>query len=706
MHLIHPADERVRPTPLADRVASLRRLSGRRWFRVAALAGLVVALEVLVLEGWIRGARVPPWDFLGAYAQEAYWWWAHGGFFDPVSWIPAVRGGYPASLSLQNSAWYLPYGAVAAVVPLTPWALAFLSAVHVAFGSVGAYLLVRRHGVSFLAGLVAAAGWFFAVGAFSNAEHPDIARGYAWLPWVLLVASTRWPWRRWWSIPVATLVLWQAASGVYPGMLVAYACIGVVWVVLQQLQSRARLTDLLLPLGIAMVAALLLSMVRLLPYVLGNDLTGVREPDASEWSWSMLLSLQFGYDYGFYPNDISMRSFFIPAAVLLAALFARPGSPLTRLGLGILIPAALLGLPLFPWFDALQQLPGLSLSRFTMSDFKVFMLFGVLLLAASAVDGFVRHRTPLPWQRARVAVAVAVVVLLVVGGLLARIDLRDYALTLAVLVASAALVLAVSSGRRDLAALLIVGVVASGGLWAYSNREPWRTDRVDAEVGRFDGPVAELVADAEPLARDRRPGRTPLPADAGLDDIQSSEWNVAYYTGEAALGGYLNLKGNTYFETLRAAISEGDRAEQLLAFLSHPGTAITAAAFDEGCADEACGGVRVTPVAYEPERLEYDLQTTTAGAVVLNEPFYRGWQASVCQDDACATGAPTATDGLVTIDVPEGASLVTLTYATPGLGVGWLLFWAGALIAALAPASLWFSRRRHADADGRGENDA
>ena len=116
--------------------------------------------------------------------------------------------------------------------------------------------------------------------------------------------------------------------------------------------------------------------------------------------------------------------------------------------------------------------------------------------------------------------------------------------------------------------------------------------------------------------------------------------------------------------------------------------------------------MRVTPVAYEPERLEYDLQTTSAGAVVLNEPFYRGWQASVCADDACVTGAPTATDGLVTIDVPEGASLVTLTYATPGLGVGWLLFWAGALIAALAPVTRWFSRRRLADADGRGENDA
>lgn len=708
MHLIHSAESPALPVgSWPERLAVLRRLSHRRWFRAAVLCGLLVFLELLLFESWIRGTRVPPWDFLGAYAQEAYWWWDHGGFFDPVSWIPAVRGGYPASLSLQNSAWYLPHGMVAAMVPLTPWALAGLSAAHVAFGSVGAHLFVRRYGASFLTGLFAATGWFFAVGYFSNAEHPDIARGYAWLPWVLLVASTKWPWRRWWSVPVAALLLWQAASGVYPGMLITYAYIGVIWVLLQQARSRARVTHFLIPLGVAIIAAMLLSMVRLLPYALGNDVAGSKSPDASEWSWSMLLTLQFGYDYDFMPNDISMRSFFIPAAVMIAAVFAHPRSPLTRTGLVLLLPAALLGLPAFPWFQAVQQLPGLSLSRFTMSDFKVFLIFGVVLLGASAVDGFVRSRDPLPWLRTRIAATSTIVLLFAAGGLLVPIGLLDYALTLVLLVGSAALVVAVSrSPRRGLSVLLIAAVAASGALWAYSNRTTWRTDRVQAELGRFGAPVAELVAINPTRSGDRRPGRAPLPAEADLDDIESSRWNVAYYTGESALGGYLNLKGNAYFEDLRAVMADGDRAGQFRMFLSEPGTAISATAFAEGCAAEECGGLEIAPVAYEPGQIEYEIRAAAGGAIVLNEPYYTGWQASVCAQGTCDDREPSAIRGLVTVDVPQGTSSLTLRYSTPGIGLGWLLFSGGAALALLAPAAQWSWRRRHADRHRRGENDA
>lgn len=690
----------------AERVEALRRLAGRRWFRAAVLASLLLALEVLLFESWIRGTRVPPWDFLGSYAQEAYWWWEHGSFWEPVSWIPALHGGYPASLSLQNTAWYLPHGLVAAIVPLTPWVLAVLSAAHVAFGSVGAYLFTRRHGASFLAGLFAATGWFFAVGHFSNAEHPDISRGYAWLPWVLLVASTVWPWRRWWAIPAAVLLLWQAASGVYPGMLVAYAYIGALWVLLQQLRVRPGFTRFLLPLGVSAIAAALLSMLRLLPYLLGNDVTGARDPDASQWSWPMLLTLQFGYGDDSLPNDISMRSFFIPAAVLLAALFAHPRSPLTRIGLTLLVPAVLLGLPAFPWFGLVQQLPGLALSRFTMSDFKVFMLFGVLLLAVSAVDAFSRSREPLPGRRWRIGAAAVLVGLLALGALMLPVGLPDYALTLSVLVGSAALVIAASGGRPLAAGLLIAAVIASGTLWAYSNRTPWRGDRVDGEIFRFDAPVADLIADAAPLSADRRPGRTPLPAHADHDDIRSPHWNAAYYTGEPAIGGYLNLKGNSSFEGLLDELDDGERAPQLRDFLAQPGTAVSRAAFEDGCSRERCGDLGVRPVSYTPGAIVYELDAPGAGPVVLNEPHYAGWRATVCARGTCVPVEAAATRGLITVDVPQGTSRLTLDYETSGLGAGWALFWAGAAISTLAPTAFWLSRRRSADAARAGDVDA
>ena len=126
-------------------------------------------------------------------------------------------GRLPGAAILQNGAWYLPATLVSAALPYTLHVAAALAAGHAAWGLVGAYLLARRLLGDFWVSAFAGVAWFFAAGTFSNASHVDIARGYAWMPWVMLALSSRWRWTSWWQAPLAAIVLWQATTAMYPG---------------------------------------------------------------------------------------------------------------------------------------------------------------------------------------------------------------------------------------------------------------------------------------------------------------------------------------------------------------------------------------------------------------------------------------------------------------------------------------------------------
>ena len=361
-------------------------------WRVLALIALASVIEVLLFAPYFIGAIIPPFDFLGGYFTSAYQWWAAGGFLTPVEWVPHSWAGYPAALDLQDSAWYLPVGIASLFGPYTLWSAAVVSALHVLIGFAGTYLLVRSLGHGFGVSAATSTAAMFAVGYFSNAEHIDIVRGYALIPWLLLILSPKWPWARLWAVPVAAFIVWQAATGLYPGMVVAMVYVGLVWVVVWQWRTRLSLRAYLAPLAVSVVAAVLLSLPRLLPYALVQEsVPGGPGPDSSEFDLAMVGTLLFGYSSPELPNDISMRSFFIPAAILALAFFARFRDSTVIHALSILVPAAFLGLPFLPWFTLVQALPGLGLSRFTMSDFKPFLVLGVLLLAATGLTALLRR---------------------------------------------------------------------------------------------------------------------------------------------------------------------------------------------------------------------------------------------------------------------------------------------------------------------------
>ena len=206
---------------------------------------ILVGVAILILQTFVyweyySGAMTAPWDFFGTYNAEAFAWWHDGSFFHPSQWMPYQWGGYPAAASLQNSGWYLPVGIVASLVPFTIHAASALQAFHVAWGAIGLYWLTRRWGQGRASALFGLVAYSFAVGFFSNAQHVDIVRAFAWVPWLLLCVSPQWHWRRAWGIPLAALIFWQAAISSYPGVLALLAYGILVWVMVAQLSFRPR----------------------------------------------------------------------------------------------------------------------------------------------------------------------------------------------------------------------------------------------------------------------------------------------------------------------------------------------------------------------------------------------------------------------------------------------------------------------------------
>lgn len=690
-----------------------RPLMSARWSRGVLLGVLVAFLLLLMFRGYFSGSTIPPWDFLGGYNTDAYQWWTEGTFFSPLEWSPSAWGGFPVALNIQNSAWYLPVGIASAFGPFTLHSAAVVAALHVALGFFGIYFLCRSLGITFPVASVIATAGFFGVGYFSNAQHVDIARSYALIPWVLIVLSPTWPWKRIWGFAVAVLILWQSITGMYPGILVATVYVGLVWVTVSQWRARPRFREYLLPLVIAFTAALLLCLPRLLPYFLVSDSVGGMTADGSLFAPAMIGTLLYGYSSAELPNDISMRSFFVPATVLVLAFFARLRHPVTVQALALAIPAVFLGLPFFPWFSAAQYLPGLGLSRFTMSDFKVFLILSILLFAASGLSALLAispQRTVEKRVRVGLALGGLLVVAMVVVGEIGPFTYRDWAPGAAIL---GTVYLAVASfvvirlrkkiaGGRLVATLLILTVL-SGYVWAFTTPVTWRTERVAAETVEYGAPVSELITSHRTSTTgEQRPARIAPPAGFDLVQLRDVFWNRVVFTGEAAVGGYTNLKGQLTATDLEQALLDPTTGAAFTDFFEASGRAVTSTTDSYLSQSEMiscglrslCGDATVVPNGYRPGTIDYKVSAPQSVHAIFNEPYYEGWSLKVCTSEKNCTQLAVQRDktGLIQATLPQGQYIIELNYETPGRVVGWVLFWMGIIVVFVATFVL---RRPH-----------
>src|SRR5205807_1101886 len=128
---------------------------------------------------------------------------------------------------------------------------------------------------------VAALAFLFFGGFYGQAEHADIFRGFAYLPWLLWALTPPAGGRRWTRLIVIPLMAWLIVSGAYPGQAVSFAVIGAVYLVVA-LRGAGVWPRYRVALLLALAASAAICLADMLPYLLaqGHDLIRLGQPTA------------------------------------------------------------------------------------------------------------------------------------------------------------------------------------------------------------------------------------------------------------------------------------------------------------------------------------------------------------------------------------------------------------------------------------------
>ncbi|GHS89810.1 hypothetical protein AGMMS50218_16900 [Actinomycetota bacterium] len=696
------------------------------WVEAAWVALVLVAIQALMFSGYYRGLRSPSGDFLASYNTEAFSWWRDGGMLNPQAWVPFTWGGFPAAAQVQNGSWYLPTGLMSLLTPYDISAAAVQQALHVTIAGLGIYLLARRAGFGRLAATFGLVAYSFTTGFFTEAPYIDIVRGFALMPWIVLCLSPLWPWRRWqWSVPVAALLLWQAAVGIYPGVLVATAYSALAWVIGWQVSRRLPLRQFLLPLAAAGVLAVLLSLPKFLPQLGLNTIGRGAVQDLTVVTPTTLATLVLPGFPGM-PGVYSLNLLFVPAAALLMALLVSLDRPATRLAVVTFVVALLLAVPHGPVRAITAVLPGADASRFRLNDYLPVLFTAGTLAAVSGIERLHRwNSTRMRDRHLPIRLTLLVVPLALAGVMLVlREGFRtgDWRPTTIVLASTTALAVAVAlvppdrlrpaTWRWVSTGSLAVLAVVSGATHADTVRSLWDVDTVAAQQSLWGETSGDLIEHRVLQVGAQRPARLPLVGPTGAGPDESTHYNSGFYTGIATVGGYFSVHQSASYVEAGAAMTDPATADDARALWASAGVLIPADTTASGvpaaaqvaqCASTGdCAGLTVVPVDYSAGNLLYQVSSPTSRRVIANEAYYRGWQVLLTGDDArsLAVEPQLGPAGTVAFDLPAGSWRVSLVYRTPLEQPARFAFGVG-VVGLLVPIVVGVLRRRRSGTRGR-----
>jgi hypothetical protein len=360
---------------------------------------ILIAQNLAVFKNHYFREYTFPWDFGNQlYAYTAFWTSVvQQGVFP--SWVPFFGMGMPFDLILQ-SGWHYP---PLYVFPLLRIAYSLHAAVvfqclHVLFGALGMLVFLRlvfhtsRVGVWYA--LVGAFTFQFFGGFYSNAEHVDIVRAFAYAPWLFYA----------FTIPAADgprfssrflfipPLLFLVATGAYPGNLISSIAVLNLYFLLQLVAFWRR--------GAKPGAVVRLCGSVLFLELLGAGMSVVHLGPA----WFFKSYLQRAGDFQtlarfslgiehlpalflnnrLVPGEVSMTSTFVTLPALILCTYVplrivREHWPMAAiLGFSVLMAAgdnSLVGILLPKWIAVLRY------SRWPSSDYRVFIAISLIYFA-------------------------------------------------------------------------------------------------------------------------------------------------------------------------------------------------------------------------------------------------------------------------------------------------------------------------------------
>lgn len=324
-------------------------------------------------------------------------------------WSPTILGGYPLAANPLSSLWYPPAWLVLAL-PL-PFGLNLLALLHLLWGGVGMYLLLRSSGLCFQAALLGGLAFeaLPKLAAHYGAGHLTLIYAVPWTPWLLLTARENRA-RRAAPLLLALVFLADVRWAAY-----AWPLWGL-FALPERLSTRPAMGASNLKrgfralgeIGVVYALAALLSAPLALPLLEYTRLsTRASLSTAEALEFSLPLEQLFGlvfpplqgfYEWVGYPGVIVF-------ALASASLFLPPVRRAARGWLLLLVISLALSLgENLPLLSTLYRLPGLDLLRVPP---RALFLSGMAFsaLAAFSVDHLLRESNPAGSRGLKLALA-------------------------------------------------------------------------------------------------------------------------------------------------------------------------------------------------------------------------------------------------------------------------------------------------------------
>lgn len=653
----------------------------------------LVLLGFGVFREYLSGAKSPSWDFLTDYFTASFVWWNAGSFFNPPSYLPYAFSGFPAHLSGQAASWYLPVGLLAELKVYNIHTSAILQAVTIIFGIIGIYFLANSWGISRYLSMLLAVGYLFSPGFFTSASHIDIVRGWAFMPWVLLALK---PHKRISSLLIfgISLLAFQFMVGVYPGIIIASVYMLAIYVIFnlyfENNLRKSYFTYQLLPflLGVS------LSLLKWLPLVSTERL--YRGGNSVEVTSAILSTLIYPYDTLVLPNDITMRSFFLAPILMISIFLLQKINRQVIIFFTIGVTAIVLGFDASETSRWQESLPFLEESRFRTTDFKLFWILSAILLAGFALQQ--AKEKGVSFLRALLALGAGFTTFTLLNRLAKTALLEDmlrpgnaFART-AGLIFVLMLVLFILQkylqfGASIATSLALVGTIFIGASWSEVSKTPWNNDRKGIEQVYYGMALDNRIGEGRNREITLRPSRVgPEFPIAYPIELTSQMWSTSEINRSFSLGGYVPLKGiPRYEEMIEFAKTEESIPFYALLAKEQAGWITPASeasretincVYQNTCIIEESS---VVAKSWDLHRLQYNVQTSQPGLLVVNEIPWKGWQAKVCSSVGCET-KDIKTDLaslLLAVEISTNTESVTFEYSQPLKRSTWIIFWFG-----------------------------
>ena len=359
----------------------------------SAIIGLGIA-NLVIFQSHYLGNDCFPWDFWKTYYAIIPFWTTSISQHVFPEWVPFSAMGYPFFINLQSSFFYPPVWLF--VLPGIHYSLhaaVIMQCLHVLWGACGAFLLLRVLTDDWRSALFGALAYQFFGGFYSNSEHMDIVRAYAWLPWLFWAATLKGPLQiRHFLLPG---IFYCAATGSYPGNLVSHGLFLGIYVLYQFCQPSARSNrQHALIVGGLFALGIVLSLAALCPaFLLRSQLTRASEklPTAS-WSFPDWLSLVAPWATGKaalrgYLGDPSMISAFVGIPIIVLIILISKATTKAFVAWWLLLIVGLilsLGHMSILYQMSVAIVPVLAFSRMASSDYRG--LIGLALIALATVS--------------------------------------------------------------------------------------------------------------------------------------------------------------------------------------------------------------------------------------------------------------------------------------------------------------------------------